>query len=307
MYEAFYGFKERPFALVPDPSFLYLSKGHSTALTLLRYSIMNRQGFTVVSGEVGSGKTTLVNRLLDEMKTGVTVGLINFTTRSFGDMAEWIMMAYGLPYKNKGKVELYEDFVQFMIREYAAGRPVVLIVDEAQNLGVRGLEEIRMLSNVNAQKEYLLHVILVGQPELRSLLQTQQLRQLTQRVSVAFHLKPLTDLEVEQYITHRLTTAGASAELFEPAAIRLIAAASNGIPRLINTFCDLSLVYGFSEEKPTIGPTEVRAVLEDRRRMGLPSGAPAVGAASAAIPAAIPASPVGAASAAIPISPATPT
>jgi general secretion pathway protein A len=290
MYETFYGFKERPFALVPDPSFLYLSKGHGTALTLLRYSIMNRQGFTVVSGEVGSGKTTLVNRLLDELKTGVTVGLINFTTRTFGDMAEWIMMAYGLPYKNKGKVELYEDFVQFMIREYAAGRPVVLIVDEAQNLGIRGLEEIRMLSNVNAQKEYLLHVILVGQPELRALLQTPQLRQLTQRVSVAFHLKPLSEAEVQQYIAHRLVTAGGNAELFEPEAIRLIAAASNGIPRLINTFCDLSLVYGFSEEKPTIGATEVSAVLEDRRRMGLPSGAAPVGAPSGAIPA-IPAPP----------------
>lgn len=285
MYESFYGFKERPFALVPDSSFLYLSKGHGTALTLLRYSIMNRQGFTVVSGEVGSGKTTLVNRLLDELKTGVTVGLINFTTRTFGDMAEWIMMAYGLPYKNKGKVELYEDFVQFMIREYALGRPVVLIVDEAQNLGIRGLEEIRMLSNVNAQKEYLLHVILVGQPELRALLQTPQLRQLTQRVSVAYHLKPLSDEEVQQYIVHRLTTAGASAELFEPEAIRLIAAASGGIPRLINTFCDLSLVYGFSEEKASITPTEVRAVLEDRRRMGLPGGIGApVGAASAATP-----------------------
>jgi len=291
MYEQFYGFRERPFALVPDPSFLYLSKGHGTALTLLRYSIMNRQGFTVVSGEVGSGKTTLVNQLLDELKSGVTVGLINFTTSNFGDMAEWIMMAYGLPYKNKGKVELYEDFVQFMIREYAAGRPVVLIVDEAQNLGIRGLEEIRMLSNVNAQKEYLLHVILVGQPELRSLLQTQQLRQLTQRVSVAFHLKRLSDEEVEHYIRHRLTTAGASAELFEPEAIRLIAGASGGIPRLINTFCDLSLVYGFSEEKPTIGANEVSAVLEDRRRMGLPAGAAAgaaVGAASAAIPPAPP-------------------
>lgn len=289
MYEQFYGFRERPFALVPDPSFLYLSKGHGTALTLLRYSIMNRQGFTVVSGEVGSGKTTLVNQLLDELKSGVTVGLINFTTSNFGDMAEWIMMAYGLPYKNKGKVELYEDFVQFMIREYAAGRPVVLIVDEAQNLGIRGLEEIRMLSNVNAQKEYLLHVILVGQPELRSLLQTQQLRQLTQRVSVAFHLKRLSDEEVQHYIRHRVTTAGASAELFEPEAMTLIAAASGGIPRLINTFCDLSLVYGFSEEKATISATEVSAVLEDRRRMGLPSGtgAPA-GAPSGAISPAIP-------------------
>ena len=158
-----------------------------------RCPLQHRQpaGFTVVSGEVG--KATLVNHLLDELNQGVTVGLINFTTRSFGDMAEWIMMAYGLPYKGKGKVELYDDFVQFMIREYAAGRPVVLIVDEAQNLGMRGLEEIRMLSNVNAQKEYLLHVVLIGQPELRSLLKSPQLRQLTQRVSVAFHLKSLKD------------------------------------------------------------------------------------------------------------------
>lgn len=272
MYEGFYGLQERPFALLPDPSFLYLSKGHSTALTLLRYSLLNRQGFTVVSGEVGGGKTTLINCLLDEMKTGMTVGLINFTTRSFGDMGEWIMMAYGLPYKNKSKVELYDDFVQFMIREYAAGRPVVLIVDEAQNLGIRGLEEIRMLSNVNAQKDYLLHVILVGQPELRSLLQTPQLRQLTQRVSVAFHLKRLTDEEVRQYILHRVTHVGGSADLFEPEAIRLVAAASEGIPRLVNTFCDLALVYAYSEEKTTVGAVEVRAVLEDRRRMGLPAG-----------------------------------
>jgi len=272
VYEGFFGLQERPFALLPDPAFLYLSKGHSTALTLLRYSIMNRQGFTVVSGEVGSGKTTLINRLLDEMKTGMTVGLINFTTRSFGEMAEWINMAYGLPYKNKGKVELYDDFVQFMIREYAAGRPVVLIVDEAQNLGIRGLEEIRMLSNVNAQKDYLLHVILVGQPELRSLLQSPQLRQLTQRVSVAYHLKRLTDDEVRQYILHRVTHVGGSAELFDPEAIRLVAAASDGIPRLVNTFCDLALVYAYSEEKTTVGAVEVRAVLEDRRRMGLPSG-----------------------------------
>jgi type II secretory pathway predicted ATPase ExeA len=272
MYEGYFGLQERPFALLPDPSYLYLSKGHSTALTLLRYSVMNRQGFTVVSGEVGSGKTTLINRLLDDMQSGVTVGLINFTTRSFGDMGEWIMMAYGLPYKGKGKVELYDDFVQFMIREYAAGRPVVLIVDEAQNLGIRGLEEIRMLSNVNAQKDYLLHVILVGQPELRALLQSPQLRQLTQRVSVAYHLKRLTEQEVEQYITHRVTLVGGPADLFDPSAIRLVAAASDGIPRLINTFCDLALVYAFSEEKKKVTATEVRAVLEDRRRMGLPAG-----------------------------------
>jgi len=232
---------------------------------------------------VGSGKTTLINRLLDDLKTGVTVGLINFTSHAFGDMGEWIMMAYGLPYKGKSKVELYDDFVQFMISEYAAGRPVVLIVDEAQNLGISGLEEIRMLSNVNAQKDYLLHVILVGQPELRSLLQSRQLRQLTQRVSVAYHLNRLTEEEVAKYIVHRVTLAGGSASLFEPTAIRLIAAASDGIPRLINTFCDLALVYAFSEEKKAVTATEVRAVLADRAQMGLPAGGVALAEATSTI------------------------
>jgi type II secretory pathway predicted ATPase ExeA len=272
MYERFYGFKERPFQLLPDPSFLYMTKRHATALTLLQYSIQNRQGFTVITGEVGCGKTTLINRLLDEVDTEISVGLINFTHNSFGELAEWIMMAYGLDYKGKSKVELYDDFVQFLIRQYAAKKPVVLIIDEAQNMGVRGLEEVRMLSNVNAQKEHLLHLILVGQPELQALLQKPELRQLTQRVSVAYNLAPLNLEEVTAYIAHRLTVAGGNPELFTPAAVRLIAVASNGIPRLVNTLCDLALVYGFSEDKVSIDTPTIRAVLRDRLRMGLPVG-----------------------------------
>lgn len=272
MYESFYGLKERPFQLLPDPSFLYMSKRHGTALTLLQYSIQNRQGFTVITSEVGCGKTTLINRLLDEVQRELRVGLINFTHNNFGEMAEWIMMVFGLDYKGKSKVELYDDFVQFLIREHAAGRPVVLIVDEAQNMGVQGLEELRMLSNVNAQKDYLLHLILVGQPELQQLLQKQELRQLTQRVSVAYNLAPLNLADVTAYIAHRLTVAGGNPELFTPAAIRLIAAASDGIPRLVNTLCDLALVYAFSEELTTIGAPVLRSVLRDRLRMGLPVG-----------------------------------
>lgn len=272
MYEKFYGFKERPFQLLPDPSFLYMSKRHSTALTLLKYSIENRQGFTVMSGEVGCGKTTLINRLLDEMEEDISVGLINFTHNSFGELAEWIMMAYGLDYKGKSKVELYDDFVQYLIRQYAAKKPVVLIIDEAQNMGVRGLEEVRMLSNVNAQKDYLLHLILVGQPELAELLRKPELRQLTQRVSVAYNITPFNLEDVSAYIAHRLTVAGGNPELFTPLAVRLIAAASNGIPRLVNTLCDLSLVYAFSEEQTTIDVPTIRAVLRDRLRMGLPVG-----------------------------------
>ena len=252
MYEKFYGLKERPFALLPDPSFLYMSKRHSTALTLLQYSIQNRQGFTVITGEVGCGKTTLINRLLDEVDANLRVGLINFTHNSFGEMAEWISMSFGLEYKGKSKVELYDEFVQFLIREYAAGHPVVLIVDEAQNMGVKGLEEVRMLSNVNAQKDYLLHLILVGQPELQDLLKKPELRQLTQRVSVAYNLTPFSPRDVAAYIAHRLTVAGGDPRIFTPEAIRLIAEASDGIPRLVNTLCDLALVYGFSEEKAAL-------------------------------------------------------
>ena len=272
MYENFYGLKERPFALLPDPSFLYMSKRHATALTLLQYSIQNRQGFTVITGEVGCGKTTLINRLLDEVGPELRVGLINFTHNNFGEMAEWIMMAYGLEYKGKTQVELYDDFVQFLIREYAAGHPVVLIVDEAQNLGVKGLEEVRMLSNVNAQKDYLLHLILVGQPELHDLLKKHELRQLTQRVSVAYNLEPFSFGDVAAYIAHRMKVAGGDPAVFAPEAVRLIAAASDGIPRLVNTLCDLCLVYGFSAEQARIEGATVRSVLRDRVRMGLPVG-----------------------------------
>lgn len=272
MYEKFYGLKERPFALLPDPSFLYMSKRHKTALTLLEYSIHNRQGFTVLTGEVGCGKTTLLNRLLDEVGPDLKVGLINFTHNNFGEMAEWIMMAFGLEYKGKSKVELYDDFVQFLIREYAAGHPVVLIVDEAQNMGVKGLEEVRMLSNVNAQKDYLLHLILVGQPELQELLKKPELRQLTQRVSVAYNLTPFSARDVAAYIAHRLTVAGGDPAIFTPEAVRLIAAASDGIPRLVNTLCDLALVYGFSEGHERIDVPVIRSVLRDRVRMGLPMG-----------------------------------
>jgi type II secretory pathway predicted ATPase ExeA len=272
MYEKFYGLKERPFALLPDPSFLYMSKRHTTALTLLQYSIQNRQGFTVITGEVGCGKTTLINRLLDEVGPELRVGLINFTHNNFGEMAEWIIMAFGLDYKGKSKVELYDDFVKFLIREYAAGHPVVLIVDEAQNMGVKGLEEVRMLSNVNAQKDYLLHLILVGQPELAELLQRPELRQLTQRVSVAYNLTPFSTKDVAAYIAHRLTVAGGRPEIFTPEAVRLIAAASDGIPRLVNTLCDLALVYGYSEGHETVDVPTIRGVLRDRVRMGLPVG-----------------------------------
>jgi general secretion pathway protein A len=279
MYEKYYGFTERPFALLPDPAFLYLSQDHGMALTLLRYSLMNKQGFTVITGEVGAGKTTLINRLLSEMGDDLTVGLINFTHNAFGELSEWVLMAYGLEYKNKSKVEIYDDFVKFLIEEYRQGRRVVLIIDEAQNMEPRVLEEVRMLSNVNAQKDYLLHLILVGQPELRTVLQRPELRQLTQRVSVYYHVGELSLEEAFAYVRHRLKVVGGSPDVFSEEAIEMIWEASKGVPRIINTLSDLALVYGYSAERPQITEETAREVLADRDKMSLTAAdAPALDA-----------------------------
>lgn len=269
MYQEFYGLSEAPFALLPDPSFLYLSKDHGMALTLLRYSVLNKQGFTVITGEVGSGKTTLVNRIVDELDDDITVGLINFTHNSFGELSEWVLMAYGLDYRDKSKVEVYDDFVNFLIKEYAAGRRVVLIIDEAQNMGANTLEEVRMLSNVNAQKDYLLHLILVGQPELRDTLERHELRQLAQRVSVFYHLGGLSLVEAQAYVSHRLSCVGGDPALFTPTAVEQIWKSANGVPRVMNTLCDLALVYGFSSGNTVIDDAVVAEVVNDRSRMGL--------------------------------------
>ena len=269
MYEQYYGFSERPFALLPDPAFLYLSQDHGMALTLLRYSLINKQGFTVITGEVGAGKTTLINRLLSEMGDELTVGLINFTHNAFGELSEWVLMAFGLDYKNKSKVEIYDDFVTFLIKEYSEGRRVVLVIDEAQNMEPRVLEEVRMLSNVNAQKDYLLHLILVGQPELRTMLQRPELRQLTQRVSVYYHVGELSLIETSAYINHRIQVVGGSPDLFSNDSVELIWNASKGVPRIINTLCDLALVYGYSATRPTITEETVNEVLADRSTMSL--------------------------------------
>ena len=272
MYETFYGLREKPFTILPDPAYLYMSEGHSKALTLLEYSIIGRQGFTVVTGEIGSGKTTLVNRLIEGLGDDITVGLLNFTDPGAKDLNEWVAMAFGLDYVGKSPVELYEDFISFLIAQYAQRKYTVLIVDEAQNLVLTGLEKIRMLSNVNAQKEHLLHLVLVGQPQLRDMLGAPELVQLVQRVSVSYHLDRLTPQDSRAYILHRLHVAGATDRIFSPQAVKILVEASGGVPRIINTLCDLALVYGYSSGKKLVDVRIAKAVLEDREKMGL-SGA----------------------------------
>src|SRR5919106_1031232 len=264
MYENFYGLKEKPFSLLPDPGFLYLGQKHSMALALLQYSLLNRAAITILSGEIGSGKTTLIRHILNQVTDDVTVGMITNTHRKFGELMQWVNLAFGLPYEKKGEVALYQQFIDFLIDGYARGQHSILIIDEAQNLDLEALEEIRLLSNINADKDQLLQLIMVGQPELREKLRRPELVQFIQRVSVAYHLKPFNPDETDRYIPHRLRIAGGDPDLFEPLAKRLIHEESTGIPRLVNILCDTALVYGFAEEKRTIDLDLVRDVVKDK-------------------------------------------
>lgn len=285
MYEQFYGFREKPFSLLPDPSFLYMTKKHQMALTMLEYSLMNESaGICVISGEIGSGKTTLVRQLLKNMDDKYTTGMITNTHSSFGDLLQWVSMAYGLEYRGKEKVELYEDFVNFMIEQYGRGKRTVLIIDEAQNMEEDTLEELRMLSNVNSDKNQILQLILVGQPELRVTLRSERLMQLAQRVSVSYHLDTLKQGETALYIRHRISVAGGSPDIFNDAACKAVWYYSRGVPRVINVLCDTALVYGFAEEKDMVNAKIVHDVANDRKTDSIFADVPETNASSKITP-----------------------
>ncbi len=269
MYESFFNLREKPFTLLPDPGFLFLSDKHRMALTLLEYGLMNQAGFTVISGDIGTGKTTLIRHLLDNMDREHTVGLISNTHREFGELLQWILLAFDVEHKGMDKVEMYQRFIDFIIDEYAHNRRTVLIVDEAQNMAAETLEELRMLSNVNADKDQALQVILVGQRELRDTLRRPDLVQFAQRISVDYHLEPLSGEEVIGYIRHRVETAGGSPELFSEAACRAVHRFSGGVPRLINQLCDNALVYGYAEQLQQIDSQLVNDVAFEKQKGGI--------------------------------------
>jgi type II secretory pathway predicted ATPase ExeA len=269
MYSSFYGFKEKPFSLLPDPGFLFLGKEHSVALAVLEYALSGGIGCAVVTGEIGCGKTTLVRQLLNDSSADLTMGLISNTHRSFGDLLDWVSLAFGLDVTGKRKAELYHSFVDFLVQQYAAGKRTVLIVDEAQNMDAQTLEELRLLTNINADKDQVLQLVLVGQPELRDTLRRPDLVQMAQRVGVNYHLEPLCQEEIAEYIGHRLLLAGGDKTIFSAAACDLIACHSAGVPRLINTLCDTALVYGFAAEKPYIDVDTMFEVIRDRDKNSL--------------------------------------
>ena len=269
MYEAFYNLKEKPFTLLPDPGFLYLSNRHRMALTMLEYGLMNQAGFTVISGDIGAGKTTLIRHLLNNMDREHTVGLITNTHRSFGELLQWVLLAFNMEHRDMDKVEMYRRFVDFIIDEYAHNRRTVLIIDEAQNMEAETLEELRMLSNINADKDQALQVILVGQRELRETLRRPDLVQFAQRISVDYHLEPLSENDTAGYIRHRLKVAGGNPDIFTPAACKAIYHFTNGVPRLINLMCDTALVYGYAEQKQRIDARLVADVAREKQQGGI--------------------------------------
>jgi general secretion pathway protein A len=269
MYEAFFGFTEPPFSLNPDPGFLYLGRNHSKALSILEFGLASEAGITVITGAIGSGKTTLVRHLLNTMPENRTVGLITNTHKAFGELIHWISMAFDLEHEGRDKVSLYNQFMKFMIDEYAKGNRVVLIVDEAQNLDADMIEELRVISNINADKDLVLQLMLVGQPELKETLSGPDLVQFVQRISAYYHLKPLKLDEARKYIKHRVTIAGLPRNPFRDEAVDLVFATSAGVPRLINTLCHLALTYCFAEGRKTVTVGIMREILSDREEHGL--------------------------------------
>ncbi len=266
MYEEFYGFKEKPFSMLPDPGFLFLSKKHRAALTLLEYGLLNHVGFCVISGEPGAGKTTILRALLERVPDNVTVGLITNTHQSFGGLLDWILSAFDLHQPDLAHVEMHQVFMDFLIEEYANHRTVLLIIDEAQNMTLETLEELRMLSNVNSEKDQLLQVMLAGQPTLKDTLRRPELMQFAQRIAVDYHLEPLGVKETCGYIQHRLVTAGAERNIFTPAACERIHCYSGGTPRLINLLCETVLVYGFADQQDMIDVDLVDEMVQDRMK-----------------------------------------
>jgi general secretion pathway protein A len=268
MYESFYGLREKPFSILPDPDMIYWGKNHRLAFAMLEFGVMNNAGFTVITGEIGCGKTTLLRYLLRNLDSHITVGLISSTPRGKAELLQWVMMSLNQPFEDSYPA-LFKRFHQFLLYQHNRGGRTILVVDEAQNLGMESLEELRMLSNINADKDQYLQIILIGQPQLKDLLRSPQLLQFAQRVSSDFHLKPLNPSDVKDYIEYRLKAAGSSVRLFSDDACRAIAHASQGIPRTINILCDTALIYGFAVSAKKITAEIVTLVIENKSQYGV--------------------------------------
>ena len=264
IYTGHFNLTERPFTLLPDPDFIYWSQDHRSAFTMLEYGTMTGAPITLITGEVGAGKTTLLQKFLKGVGDDVTIGLISNCQGSRGDLLRWVLMSLDqTAAPDATYVDLFEAFQAYLISEYAAGRRVILILDEAQNLSTETLEELRMFTNINSNKDELLQLVLVGQPELSDTINRPELRQFAQRVAARYHLNVMNAEQVAEYIAHRLQVAGSTGNFFSEGACKRIHEMTRGVPRLINQLCDLSMVYAVSKNQKAVTCETVDEVLAD--------------------------------------------
>ncbi|MEI9475836.1 MAG: AAA family ATPase [Deltaproteobacteria bacterium] len=266
MYEEFYGLKEKPFNLTPDPKFLFLSTRHREALEHLAYGVANKEGFILFTGDIGTGKTTLCRAFLERSNRNLKTAAIFNSFLTEEELLESILLDFGFPSKGRSRKERIDALNKFLIYQLSQGGNAVLVIDEAQNLSISVLEQVRMLSNLETEKEKLLQIVLIGQVELREKIRLPQLKQLEQRISVRYHLQPLIKSEVSKYIYHRLMVAGSEGRInFSRGALRNIYRSSKGIPRLINLICDRALLNGYAKGKYTITTPMVLQAIKSLR------------------------------------------
>lgn len=266
MYADYFGLNENPFSLSPDERFLFLSEQHRDALNCLIYGIRERKGFVLITGDIGLGKTTICRRLLASLDDSVETALIFNTAISDVDLLETILDEYGIAAANESRNKKYyiDALNDFLLKNYAAGKTAVLLIDEAQNLSHGVLEQIRMLSNLETEKEKLIQIVLVGQPELTGHLMLPALRQLNERITVRYDLKPFSPPDIGRYIAHRLNVAnGPGSVVFTNGALNLIYSFSEGIPRRINALCDRALLIAYAKDLRKINRRIVRLAVKD--------------------------------------------
>jgi type II secretory pathway predicted ATPase ExeA len=264
MYCELFQLTEPPFRLTPDPQFLFASKQHARAKAYMESTIWLADGFVVITGDIGSGKTTLIESFLSELPKDIVLAHISQTQLSPVEFLQALLVEFGFKPFRKRKVELLSMLKDFMVEQYAAGKKILLVIDEAQNLSRKVLEEVRLLSGLELRKEKLLRIIIAGQPELSHKLDSARLQQLTQRVRLRFHLGALSKRETHEYITHRLEVAGAKGrKIFEPGACDLVFRYAGGVPRLINVLCDTALLCAFAEERTVVDEGLVKAAVEE--------------------------------------------
>ncbi len=256
--------KEQPFRLTPDPDFLYWSKQHARAKAYMESTIWLADGFVIITGDIGSGKTTLLQSFLAELDDDVVYAVVSQTQLTPTQFLQSVLTEFGFKPFNKHKVELLDMLNMFLIEQYANGKKVVLIVDEAQNLTKKVLEEIRLLSGIETHKEKVLRIILAGQPELKQTLEARKLKQLLQRVRLRFHIGPLDFRELREYIVHRIGVAGREHDgLFDDSTFEIIHRYTGGVPRLINTLCDTALLCAFADEKESVSADDIMSAVAE--------------------------------------------